>query len=99
MARVVRAGVGYILFKPREPLPVTLTETTMTIAGARGASVALDDIESVSLGEGLPTLSIRRQNPLYTQARTKEDFVLFNLDDPQSTRAPYAELSNRLKRG
>jgi hypothetical protein len=48
------------------------------------------------LGEG--RVWIRRQNPLCIQARTKEDFVLFNLDDPQSTRALYAELSNRLKR-
>jgi hypothetical protein len=47
------------------------------------------------LGEG--QVWVRANNPPYILARTRDGFVLLNLNDPASTRAMYAELSRRLQ--
>jgi hypothetical protein len=47
------------------------------------------------LGEG--RVWVRRNEPPYILARTREGFLLLNLNDPESTRAVYAELSKRLE--
>ena len=46
------------------------------------------------LGEG--QVWVRRNDPPYILARTRDGFVLLNLTDPPSTRAMYAELARRL---
>ena len=47
------------------------------------------------LGEG--HVWVRRNDPPFILARTRDGFVLLNLKDPASTRAMYAELSRRLQ--